>query len=165
MISSKVARNLTAKPWRVSMPSTAVAKRLTSRHCSPENQLSWMNTSRPMVSERMLTNIKRVNGSLGWLVGTNGKTRHGSNSLDHFFWVRPKVTAIDLRGQRGSETMSRGSDNNHDLATPSCCAALDDVHRLDFRHGRATATSARMVGVCCEQVFFNQERMAPVIVL
>ena len=47
-------------------------------------------------SEGPFTNIKGVNGSLGWLVGINRKTRHGSDSLDHSFWVRPKIAAVDL---------------------------------------------------------------------
>ena len=40
------------------------------------------------VRERMLTNIKGVDVGVGWLVGINRKTRHGSTSLDHSFSVR-----------------------------------------------------------------------------
>ena len=38
------------------------------------------------ISDGMLTNVKGVNGGLGWLASTS-KTRHGGASLDHSIWV------------------------------------------------------------------------------
>ena len=67
-------------------------------------------------SDGMLTNIKGVNGGLGWLAST----------------ARPS--------QCSSETMSRSSHHHHDLAHSFRTAALDDIHRVRFRHRGATAT-------------------------
>ena len=48
--------------------------------------------------------------------------------------------------------MSRSSHHHHDLAYSFRKGALDDIHRLRFRHGGATATPTRLVGVCHQQV-------------
>ena len=48
--------------------------------------------------------------------------------------------------------MSRSSHHHHDLAYSFRGAALDDIHRLWFRHRGATATPTRLVGVCIKQV-------------
>ena len=86
------------------------------------------------------------------LAGVNGKTTHGGASFDHSIWVRPTITAIDFRGQCGSETMSRSSHHHHGLAHSFRGAALDDIHRLRFRHWRAAAAPTRLVCVCHKQV-------------
>ena len=135
-ISLKVERNHTVRPWKakaidfmsVGQKGTLFTGRRVVQHRDYRVTVSmdeyvkaelrpievpqgyWSNARD--VCEEMLTNIKGVNGS--WLVGINGKARHGSNSL----WVRSEVVSVDLEGQRGSETMSHGSDNYHDLATP-----------------------------------------------
>ena len=96
--------------------------------------------------EGMLTDIKGVNGDGSWLVGISRKTRHGSDSLDHSFWVQPMIATVDLGGQRGSETMSRSSSIITVWLLPF--VVLDGVHRLKFSHGRATEASARVVGMC-----------------
>ena len=94
-------------------------------------------------------------GSQWWfgLAGINSKTRHGGASLDHSVWVWPTIAATVFRSQRGSETMSRSSHHHYDLAHSFRGAALDDIHRLRFRHRRATATPTRLVSVCHQQVF------------
>ena len=60
--------------------------------------------------------------------------------LSHSIWVWLTIAATDFRGQRGRETMSRSSHHHHDLAYSFRGAALDDIDRLMFRHGGATAT-------------------------
>ena len=49
--------------------------------------------------------------------------------------------------------MSRSSHHHHDLTYSFRGGPLDDIHRLRFRHGRATATPTRLVSVCHQQVF------------
>ena len=71
------------------------------------------------VSEGMLTNIKGVNGCLCWLKSIGRPDVAATHSIIPS-GVRPKVSLVDPGGQRGSKTMSRGSDNHHDLATPFC---------------------------------------------
>ena len=61
--------------------------------------------------------------------------------------------------------MSRSSHHHHDLAHSLCGATLDDIHGLKFRHWRETAAPTRLVGVCYNQIYFNQERSPPVSVL
>ena len=58
--------------------------------------------------------------SMGALVGWHQREDQTWLHLTRSFPLRPKVTAVDLRGQRRSETMSRGSDDHHELTTPFC---------------------------------------------
>ena len=62
------------------------------------------------------------------------------------------IAATGFRGQCGSETMSRSSHHHRDLAWSFRGAALDDIHRLRLRHGKATAAPTSLVGVCHKQV-------------
>ena len=48
--------------------------------------------------------------------------------------------------------MSRSSHHHHDLAYSFRGSAMDDIHRLRFRHGGATTTPTRLVSVCHKQV-------------
>ena len=80
------------------------------------------------MSDGMLTNVKGVNGGLGWLASTG--RRHGGASLDHSIWFRLTIVALDFKSQRGSETMSRSSHHHHNLACSFRGSALDDIHRL-----------------------------------
>ena len=120
MTSSKVARNLTARTCRdqfidlrsVGQEGTLFAGKRVVQHLDFRVTVSMDEHAkvklRPMkvpqghlsntkeVNEGMLTNIRRVNG-VSWLVGINRKTRHGSDSLDHSFWVRPKIAAVGSR--------------------------------------------------------------------
>ena len=95
------------------------------------------------ISDGMLTNVKGVNGGLGWLAST----------------ARPdcgydrRSTQLISRGQRGSETMSRSSHHHHDLAHSICGATLDNIHGLKFRHWRETTAPTGLVGVCYKQIF------------
>ena len=91
------------------------------------------------------------------LVGINRTTRHGSDSLDHSFWVQPKIATVDLGSQRGSETMSHSPDNHHDLAglfLLSCVGRRAPTQVV-------TRASGSVVGVCCyEQVLQSRAHCA-----
>ena len=103
------------------------------------------------ISDGMLTNVKGVNGGLGWLASTARPDMAAPHSIIPSGYDR-RSTQIDFRGQRGSETMSRISHHHHDLAHSICRATLDNIHGFRFRHWRATVTAARLVGVCYKQV-------------
>ena len=66
------------------------------------------------ISEGMLTNIKGVNGGLGWLASTGRPDMAATHSI----WKKKKITAVDLRSERGSETVPCGYDHHRDLVNP-----------------------------------------------
>ena len=79
-------------------------------------------------SDGMLTNVKGVNGGLGWL-GVNGKTRHGGASFDR------TITGYERRSPQlisevnaAVETMSHSYHHHHDLAQYFRGARLDDIY-------------------------------------
>ena len=98
------------------------------------------------ISDGMLTNVKGVNGGLGWLASTARPDMAAPHSIIPSGYDRRST----LRGQRGSETMSRSSHHHHDLAHSFYGAALDDIHGLKFRHWRETSGTNK-VGWCVLQ--------------
>ena len=70
------------------------------------------------VREGMLTNIKGVNGSLGWLASTGRPAMAATASIIPCGYDRKSLQLISEVNT--AEKMSRGSDNHHDLATPFC---------------------------------------------
>ena len=109
------------------------------------------------ISDGMLTNVKGVNGGLGWLASTARPDMAAPHST---------INTIDFRGQRCSETMSRSSHHHHDLAHSICGATLDNIHGLKLRHlERERQRHQQSWLVCATNKYFNQERSAPVSVL
>ena len=94
------------------------------------------------ISDGMLTNVKGVNGGLGWLASTARPDMAAPHSIIPSEYDRRTPPLI----------MSRSSHHHHDLAHFFCGAALDDIHRFKFRHWRAAAAPTRLVGVCYKQV-------------
>ena len=92
----------------------------------------------------MLTNIKGVNGGLGWLASTGRPDMAAPHSIIPFGYDRRLAQVIS--------EVNAAVKQCHDLACPFRGAALDDIHRLRFRHGGATATPTRLVGVCHQKV-------------
>ena len=99
------------------------------------------------ISDGMLTNVKGVNGGLGWLAST----------------ARPDMVVCHLIIPFGYDRRSPRLISEVNAAVKQCyavpititicpilfCGAtLDDIHGLKFRHWRATAAPARLVGVC-----------------
>ena len=103
------------------------------------------------ISDGMLTNVEGVNGGLGWLASTARPDMAAPQSIIPSGYDRRSSQLIS-EVNAAAETMSRSSHHHHDLAHPFSGAALDDIHRLRFRHGGATATPTGLVSVCHQQV-------------
>ena len=103
------------------------------------------------ISDGMLTNVKGVNGGLGWLASTGRPDMAAPHSITPSLYDRRSPQLISE--VNASETMSCSSHHHHDLAHSFCGATLDDIHGLKFRHWRATADPTRLVGVCHKKVF------------
>ena len=98
------------------------------------------------ISDGMLTNIKGVNGGLGWLAST----------------ARPDMAAPHSIIPSGYDRRSPQLKTEVNAAVKQCHAVpititiwpipfaelLDDIHRFRFRHEGATTTPTRLVGVC-----------------
>ena len=141
-------RRAVQKPW---FPQHCVDGRM----CQVKAPSHWSSKRIPVKHQgKKWRDAHEHQGRKWWfgLAGINSKTRHGWASLDHSIWVWPTIAATDFRGQRGSETMSCSPHHHHDLAHFICGATLDDIHRLSFRQGGATATPTRLVSVCHQQV-------------
>ena len=115
------------------------------------------------ISDGMLTNVKGVNGGLGWLASTARPDMAAPHSIIPSGYDR-RSTQLISEVKRGSETMSRSSHHHHDLAHSICRATLDNIHGLKFRHWRKTAAPTRLVGVCYKHIF-QARTVAPVSVL
>ena len=112
------------------------------------------------ISDGMLTNVKGVNGGLGWLAST----ARPDMAAPHSIIPSGTIDSIDFRGQRGSETMSRSSHQHHDLAHSICRATLDNFTDSTFDTGERHRHQQGWL-VCATNKYFNQERSAPVSVL
>ena len=98
------------------------------------------------ISDGMLTNVKGVNGGLGWLASMGRPDMAAPHSIIPSGYDRRPPQLIS-EVNCGSETMSRSSHHHHDLAHSFRGAALDDIHRFRFRHRGATA-APNNVGWC-----------------
>ena len=112
----------------------------------PKGYLSNTNE----ISDGMLTNIKGVNGGLAWLAPTG----------------RPDMAALHSIISSGCDRRSPQLISEVHAAVKQCHAVPITItiwpisfaelrwttHRLGFRHGGATATPTRLVGVCHQQI-------------
>ena len=109
------------------------------------------------ISDGMLTNVKGVNGGLGWLASTARPDMAAPHSIIPPQYDR-RSTTIDFRSQRGSETIAHAVPINiHDLAHSSLRSYV----------GRAIqrAPTRFDTGVCHKQVLQPGNVSAPVSVL
>ena len=103
------------------------------------------------ISDGMLTNIKGVNGGLGWLASTGRPDMAAPHSII--------PSGYDRRSPQLISEVNAAVKQCHAVPItitiwpiPLPGAALDDIHRLRFRHRRATVTPTRLVSVCHKQV-------------
>ena len=104
------------------------------------------------ISDGMLTNVKGVNGGLGWLAST----------------ARPDMAAPHSIIPSGYDRRSTQFISEVNAAVKQCHAVpititiwpipfaelrLDNIHGFKFRHWRETAAPTRLVGVCYKQIF------------
>ena len=103
------------------------------------------------ISDGMLTNVKGVNGGLGWLASTGRPDMAAPHSIIPSGYDRRSPQLISEVNATVKQ-LSRSSHHHHDLAHSFRGAALDDIHRFKFRHWRGRAAPTRLVGVCHQQV-------------
>ena len=103
------------------------------------------------MSDGMLTNINGVNGCWGWLASTGRPDMAAPHSIIPSGYGRRSPQMI-------SEVNAAVKQCHAVLITITIWpfffaeAALDDIHRLRFRHRRAIATPTRLVSVCHKHV-------------
>ena len=100
------------------------------------------------ISDGMLTNVKGVNGGLGWLASTARPDMAAPHSII--------PSGYDQRSTQLISEVNAAVKQCHavPITTHSICGAtLDDIHGLKFRYWRETAAPTRLVGVCYKQIF------------
>ena len=103
------------------------------------------------ISDGMLTNVKGVNGGLGWLASTRRPDMAALHSIIPSGYDRRSPQLIS-EVNAAVKQCHAVPHHHYDLAYSFRGAALDDIHRFRFRHRAATAAPTRLVGVCHQQV-------------
>ena len=98
------------------------------------------------ISDGMFTNVKGVNGGLGWLASTARPDMAAPHSI-----IPP---GFDRRSPQLISEVNAAVEQCHAVPITHSFrgATLDDILGFRFRHWRATETSVRLVGVCHQQV-------------
>ena len=100
--------------------------------------------------KKVMENVKGVNGGLGWLASPARPDMAAFHSIIPSGYDRRSPQLISE--VNAAVNQCHAVPITHYLAYSFRGAALDDIHRLSYRHGGTTATPTRLVSVCHQQV-------------